>query len=133
MCMISFCLPLNRRGTAGYERKIELFKFAGCFVAKALLDNRLLDIPLSAPFVKWILGQDLGFQDFAQIAPSMAKSLGNLRQLVYEKRTIEMDLALTPDQRKKKIDTLTIGGCRVEDLCLDFTLPGFPDWELQVR
>jgi E3 ubiquitin-protein ligase TRIP12 len=35
-----------------------LFKILGMFVAKALLDFRTIDMPLSPVFSKWILGQE---------------------------------------------------------------------------
>lgn len=116
-----------------YQRKVELFKFLGSFIAKALLDNRLLDLPLSSAFIKWMLGQELGFEDFALIAPSQAKSLEKLRQVVFEKRAIERDLALTPDERTQRIQGLKVDGVPIEQLYLDFTLPGHPDWELKAN
>lgn len=35
-------------------------------------------------------------------------------------------------ERQKKIAALRLDGRKVEDLYLDFTLPGFADWELKV-
>jgi len=125
-----FPLPI-RPGTPEYERKVELFKFLGTFLAKSFLDGRLLDLPLSAPFLRWITGQDLRFEALHTISPPLGKSIEGLVQVCREKRNIENDSNLTPQQRARKIETLTYLGGSVEDLCLDFTLPGRADWELK--
>lgn len=38
----------------------ELFRFLGCLLAKALQDGRLVDIPLSRPFVKLMCMGEVG-------------------------------------------------------------------------
>ena len=37
----------------------------------------------------------------------------------------------TADSRRLAIDSLTLDGCSVEDLDLDFVLPGYPNMELK--
>jgi len=38
----------------------ELFRFLGCLLAKALQDGRLVDIPLSRPFLKLLCSGEVG-------------------------------------------------------------------------
>ena len=43
---------------------------------------------------------------------------------------MEEDPKLSPSERQMKLKNLTMDGCPVEDLGLDFTLPGYPNIEL---
>ena len=53
------------------------------------MDNRLLDIPLSEPFYKWMTGSALGLEDLLLINPSLATSLLPLAQLcVYVRENV---------------------------------------------
>jgi len=109
------------------------FRFLGRFMAKALMDSRMLDLPLSEPFYKWMLMQEstLGADDLPHVSPVFAKSFSSLQQLQREKKRIETDKAHTPESRRLALDSLTIDGCTVEDLDLDFMLPGFANIELK--
>lgn len=71
-----------------------MFKFIGCFIAKSMLDSRLLDLPLSVPFFKWIIGEELSIHDLALIDPELAGSLEKLVSLCEAKRLIEQDKSL---------------------------------------
>lgn len=62
--------------------------------------------------------------------PSLYKSLLDLKRYVHAKRTIECNISLTPTDRASRLSTISVRGARVEDLCLDFTLPGYPEYEL---
>ncbi|EGG13570.1 ubiquitin-protein ligase domain-containing protein [Cavenderia fasciculata] len=46
-------------------------------------------------------------------------------------KEIRESASLDETQKNTEIQALRIGGARVEDLCLDFVLPGYPDWELK--
>jgi E3 ubiquitin-protein ligase TRIP12 len=73
---------------------MKFFTMLGTFVGKALLDRRLLDIPLSRAFYKWIIGQDLQFEDFALVFPSVAQNIAKLLYAVKHKRAILADESL---------------------------------------
>lgn len=107
------------------------FNFLGTFVAKALLDSRVLDLPLSTPFLKKMLGQPLTFRDLELVDFEYASSLEKLLKICEIKREIEKDLSLKTKERKSKLQELNES--KVVDLELDFTLPGFPDWELKTN
>ena len=49
-------LPLARNTKSSHRNKIRAkFIFLGKFIAKAVLDNRMIDLPFSAPFYSWLL------------------------------------------------------------------------------
>jgi len=116
-------------GTGVSSRVIQLFTFMGRFVAKALLDNRLVDLPLSLPFLRYILGLELGMTDLAEINPQLAKSLIKLQRLA-ECRSAILSAGGKAADIESAIAALTMDGCPVSDLGLDFTLPGQPEVEL---
>jgi len=113
------------------SRVLDLFKTLGCFVAKALLDNRLLDLPFSLPCYKWMLGKDITAADLKFIDPEFGASFEKMMDLCKEKKAIETDSSMNPDDCKIKIENLKLGNCAIKDLDLDFTLPGRSDWELK--
>eukprot|EP00727_Mastigamoeba_balamuthi_P003833 m51a1_g13447 putative protein (543) ;mRNA; r:502-2289 len=101
------------------RQRLEMYQFLGTFCAKAMMDQRLVDLPLSDALLKWMLGQELAVEDVAKVSPSIGRSLLRLAEVA---RHMASGRA-TPAQ-------LTVGGCDVRDLDLDFTFPGVPDWEL---
>jgi len=121
-------LPASR---SGVKRVMMYFRFMGRFVAKALQDNRLsmatsmylsftvsVDLPLSATFLKLVLGERLGMKDLALVDPPLARSLSVLQNIAAQGRGNSADInALSKT---------------IEDMCLTFTLPGFPHVELLV-
>eukprot|EP01133_Synstelium_polycarpum_P007971 gene7971-9365_t len=112
------------------KKTLDHFKFLGTFVAKAFFDQRLVDLPLSKPFYKYMINEDLDFDDLRLIAPTFASSLKSLYAIVLKIKEIEQS---TKDQSDKanEISLLRIDGAKIEDLCLDFVLPGFPNWDLK--
>ena len=49
-------LPLARNAKSSHKTKIKnKFQFLGRFMAKAVLDNRIIDLPFSRPFYQWLL------------------------------------------------------------------------------
>jgi len=111
------------------SRTVQLFTFMGRFVAKAMLDNRLVDLPLSTPFYRYLLGFELGIADLAELSPQLAKSLGKLQALSVERAKL-VRRGGDPKQLEAAVQALCLDGMPVVDLGLDFTLPGFPSIEL---
>ncbi|ELU17507.1 hypothetical protein CAPTEDRAFT_164474 [Capitella teleta] len=129
-----FPAPLGRHAKSSTVSKTKSkFKFLGKLLAKAVMDSRMLDIPLSSPFYKWLLGHEhsLTPADLEEIDPVLAKSYNQLEQVVREKKRIENDRSHTAESRRLALDSLTMDGCSIEDLGLDFVLPGYPNIELK--
>ncbi|KAJ1794672.1 Ubiquitin fusion degradation protein 4 [Coemansia sp. RSA 2399] len=133
--------------TLSSDRSVKMFQFIGHFVAKGLIDNRILDLPLHEEF--WV-----AVQRHPQAAPSgsgsavvvpwtwyqlesldaqFAGSLRYLQQFVDAKNEIYARKDLSMEEKQHKVlefrDPKT-HAC-VEDLSLDFTLPGDPTIELR--
>jgi hypothetical protein len=63
-------------------------------MAKALLDNRLLDLPLSTTFLKWMTKQELTFYDLKAVDLDLATSLEKLVNLNNEVHAINRKASL---------------------------------------
>ena len=70
-------------------------------------------------------------QDVHLLDASLAGTLSQLAGVARRRRQLESDRALSAEQRRAAIEALGVDGCSVEDLGLDFTLPGHPSIELK--
>lgn len=102
-------------------------------MAKALMDSRMLDIPLSLVFYKWLLGQEhsLTSSDLQHLDPVVAKSFQQLEDVLHQKQRILTDKSHTDESRQLALESLTMDGCSIEDLDINFTLPGYSNIELK--
>ncbi|XP_023512904.1 E3 ubiquitin-protein ligase UPL3-like [Cucurbita pepo subsp. pepo] len=121
--------PPNADSSDGsqFSKVIEYFRLVGRVMAKALQDGRLLDLPLSTAFYKLVLGQDLDLYDILSFDPELGKTLQELQALVCRKQY----LGLVDGDNQNTLSNLSFRGIPVEDLCLDFTVPGYPDYVLR--
>ncbi|XP_066883221.1 E3 ubiquitin-protein ligase TRIP12 isoform X31 [Kogia breviceps] len=129
-----FALPFGRTAKPAHIAKVKMkFRFLGKLMAKAIMDFRLVDLPLGLPFYKWMLRQEtsLTSHDLFDIDPVVARSVYHLEDIVRQKKRLEQDKSQTKESLQDALETLTMNGCSVEDLGLDFTLPGFPNIELK--
>lgn len=110
------------------------YQFLGKFLARAIMDFRILDIPFCPILYKWLLNQEgtLDLGDLAAVDPVLAQSLTQLQQVAQRKKQLEQDSSHTSDSRQLAVDSLTLDDVPIEDLGLSFTLPGHPDFELKV-
>ncbi|XP_055334897.1 E3 ubiquitin-protein ligase TRIP12-like [Paramacrobiotus metropolitanus] len=108
------------------------FRLLGKFMAKAVMDFRMTDIPFSPVFYKWMLGEEskLGLSDLAHIDPEMAKTMEKLYRIARRKKWLESVSEMGDRKRMGSDEELLYDGTSVDDLCLHFTLPGYDDIEL---
>ncbi|KAK6538929.1 Ubiquitin-protein ligase, variant 2 [Orbilia ellipsospora] len=109
------------------------FKLLGKFVARAMLDSRLIDISFNSNFFR-------GGEDAEAVAPSfgavktvdnaLAQSLNLLRKFAVAKSVVDEMKGLPTSEKNKLLSEIRIDGVLVDDLALDFTLPGYPHIEL---
>ncbi|PSN54376.1 hypothetical protein C0J52_11316 [Blattella germanica] len=104
--------------------------------SRALLEVQYhdeLDLPFSVVFYRWLLGQEatLSLPDLAHVCPEVHRTLGHLQNVQRLKEQIDRDLDLTASQRKDRAEKLDLDGCPIQDLGLDFTLPGHQSIELR--
>ena len=113
-----------------------LMEALGMVMAKSLSINDTLDINFSKAFYKSMMGvitgvQYLSLEDLKFVMPSTFKFVIGLVEPMIEKWNITKDESLTPEQRRDAISKLKYDGCSFEDLCINFTLPGFPSIEMK--
>ncbi|PIA17373.1 hypothetical protein COEREDRAFT_80691 [Coemansia reversa NRRL 1564] len=126
------------------DRATELFRFIGHFVAKGLIDGRILDIPFSTVFWaavhRYLQISHGGGSEFTwtwfqleALDAVLTNSLRYINQFVATTRDIYAREDLSPAQVQEAIDSIRHPNdqASVEDLALDFTLPGRPDIELR--
>jgi len=108
------------------------FKVLGMVLAKALMDSRIVDIPFSKTFLKLVLNQHvpLTTASIKTIDPALAKSLEHLEQYLRTKEAIEEDADSSAEEKAAAIAEIRVSDAAVDDLSLDFTLPGY-DIELK--
>ncbi|XP_058785696.1 E3 ubiquitin-protein ligase UPL3-like isoform X2 [Vicia villosa] len=110
-----------------FTKVVEYFRLLGRVMAKALQDGRLLDLPLSVAFYKLILGQDLDLHDIVFIDAELGKTLQELNAIVRRKHHMK---SICDNSNDANTD-FVFRGTQIEDLCLDFTLPGYPEYILK--
>uniref|UniRef100_A0A0A9XLJ3 E3 ubiquitin-protein ligase n=3 Tax=Lygus hesperus TaxID=30085 RepID=A0A0A9XLJ3_LYGHE len=128
-----FPAPISRASRVSQVVKLKTkFRFIGKFMAKAVMDSRMLDLPLSRTFYRWLLGEEssLGLADLVHVNPSVHKTLVRLMTVVAQYKEL-LAAVMNEDDRKAKIENLDLDGCPIESLGLDFTLPGYPSIELR--
>ena len=93
------------------ERVFQNFRLLGQSVAKSIQDDRLMDIPLSRSFYKFIITGSLEATDLWYIDPSLAKYLEDILCSCGSSQVL-------------------VNGVPIDDLCLSFVLPGDEEYEL---
>ncbi|KAF9778308.1 hypothetical protein BJ322DRAFT_1114126 [Thelephora terrestris] len=97
-------------------KRTHIFRVIGQFMAKSMLDSRIIDLSFNKIFLKLVLGEHvaLTIDNLKLIDPDLASSLEKLQEL--SKKTCGGKLPSKVDL----IETVS-----VEDLALDFTVPGY--------
>ncbi|EFO85309.1 hypothetical protein CRE_21657 [Caenorhabditis remanei] len=126
-------------GSEEAKKAADMFRVLGVFLAKVLLDGRLVDLPLSRPFLKLLVSPQVGddahgpnlhrvltIDDFEEVNPAKGGFLKELLALVQRKRLIENDNNIDQSAKRRKIAELKLhikgSTCKVEDLALNFTV-----------
>ena len=115
------------------KKLLVLFKILGKFVARSMLDSRIIDISFNPTLFRignsvTAVTPSLGAVEF--VDKSLARSLRQLKRAVMQKKVIQEDESLSAAERTQHINDITVSGATIASLALDFTLPGYPDIEL---
>ncbi|KAJ5093795.1 hypothetical protein N7456_009656 [Penicillium angulare] len=115
------------------KKQLNIFKVLGKFVARSMLDSRIIDVSFNPAFFRIA-------DTLSSVAPSLgtvkavdedlARSLVMLKQFVKAKSAILEDHTFSSQEKQKATQNIVVDGVRVEDLGLDFTLPGYPSIDL---
>ncbi|KAJ8899755.1 hypothetical protein K2173_019455 [Erythroxylum novogranatense] len=111
---------------AQFSEVIKKFVLLGQLVAKALQDGRVLDLPFSKAFYRLILEQELNLYDIQSFDPELGRTLTEFQALVKRRKI----LGSSCGENSYSIPDACFRNTRIEDLTLDFTLPGYPDYIL---
>lgn len=119
--------------TENGQKVLMLFKMLGKFVARSMLDSRIIDLSFNPAFfrVPEQISSSLPTLGAVKLVDEdLGKSLHLLKQFVEAKRKIDVQRNLSPLQKAQKVSRIQVAGATVDDLGLDFTLPGYPSIEL---
>lgn len=83
------------------------------------------EVEITKRFSFWV--QELDLYDIQTLDPDLGRTLFEMQGLVRRKQFLE---ASGQDQRGA-VGALHFRNSKLEDLCLDFTLPGYPEYELK--
>ncbi|ORX75729.1 hypothetical protein BCR32DRAFT_224865 [Anaeromyces robustus] len=143
-----FPKPLASNASESKVKKCcKYFNVLGSFVGKALLDSRIINISFNPVFLylvvnypllsKHLIGRnskhpkllrkwkDIGIFIIDMIDQDLAKSLRHLKKYIQIK-----DQYIQEGKSEDDIKSIEVDGAKIDDLCLDFTLPGYPEIEL---
>lgn len=109
------------------------FRVLGIFVARSMLDSRIIDISFNPTFFRVGDGSETVAPSLGAVKtvdPQLASSLQLIKKFVAAKRAIDTDSKLSAAQKVSAISAVTVDGVDIGDLGLDFTLPGYETIEL---
>lgn len=115
------------------KKQLQLFKVLGKFVARSMLDSRIIDISFNPTLFRIGDGSSTVSPSLGTVKSvdrDLANSLLLLKKFANMKKAIEERSDLSPEQKQHALSEIKINGAHVEDLSLDFTLPGYPSIEL---
>ncbi|KAK5956673.1 Ubiquitin fusion degradation protein 4 [Knufia fluminis] len=108
------------------KKVLECFKILGKFVARSMLDSRIIDVNFSPTFFKIGDEPKPSMALLRTIDQDLANSMAQLQAYNNKRNNIEADTSMSPAAKSTALQNLTIRGATLEDLGLDFTLPGYP-------
>ncbi|ROW03011.1 hypothetical protein VMCG_05677 [Cytospora schulzeri] len=131
-----FPRPLSDDDASGSYgvRILQLFRTLGKFVARSMIDARIIDINLNPIFFR-IGDETSGIKPslgaMKLVDPVLARSLVMVKKFALAKKAIAEDPSRDATQKVNDIQNITVdNGVHIDDLSLDFTLPGYPEIEL---
>ena len=107
----------------------------GKLLAKSQIDDVMMDLNLSSALCKFLLKgrsheQRLNLSDLKDVMPSLVEFVEELVKMMNDAARIKRDRTLTYERKVDELINLKYHGCRLDDLCINFTVPGFPDIEM---
>ena len=130
-----FPAPMNHKqaDSAAGKKILQHFKMLGKFIARSMLDSRIIDVSLNPTFFR--IGNTpstvpLSLGAVKSVDPQQARSLKMLKQFSQERKRIVEDSRCSAVRKSSALKEIRVNGALLEDLSLDFTLPGYPSIEL---
>ncbi|KAI0120558.1 HECT-domain-containing protein [Hypoxylon sp. NC0597] len=112
---------------------LQLFRMLGKFVARSMIDSRIIDLNFNPIFFRIGEGSSSVKPSLGAVKivdPGLANSLKHIKKFAIAKKSIDEDPRRTPAQKVADTEKIIVDNGTLEDLALDFTLPGYPEIEL---
>ena len=118
--------------TEAGRKLLHFFKSLGKFVARSMLDSRIIDVSFNPTFFRLGSGSNTkpSLALIRTVDHDLANSLGLVNEYAEAKTRIEKDMHMSAAKKVHALNDIMIRGAFIEDLGLDFTLPGYPFIEL---
>ncbi|KAL8834609.1 MAG: hypothetical protein Q9170_003685 [Blastenia crenularia] len=126
-------MSAQQADTESGKKILHLFKMLGKFIARSMLDSRIIDVSLNPTFFR--IGDQpstvpLSLGAVKTVDSQLAQSLKLVKQYANEKNRIEGNKSMPAASKAKAVQHITVRGATIDHLGLDFTLPGYPSIEL---
>jgi E3 ubiquitin-protein ligase TRIP12 len=130
-----FPRPVSEAFAASEEgdKILQLYKMLGKFVARSMIDSRIIDVNFNPIFFR--IGAELtavrpSLGAIKSVDPMVARSLMIVKKFALAKKAIDEDPSRSAAQKVIDTENIVVDKIRIDDLYLDFTLPGYPEIEL---
>lgn len=80
-------------------------------MARAILDQRVIDLPLSKTFWDLVLDRPVGMEDMILLDKNLYKTLHEMQKIVNKLKELQSNPDIPSRQRQKKLHALTFKGC----------------------
>ena len=115
------------------KRILHLFKMLGKFIARSMIDSRIIDVSFNPTFFR--IGDESktvtpSLGAVKTVDPVLARSLKVFKKFAVAKKAIDEDPNLTAAQKVAAAQAITFEDTKIEDMTYDFTLPGNAKFEL---
>lgn len=112
------------------KKILQAFKVLGTFVARSMLDSRIIDVNFNPTFFKVEENTTTSIALLRTIDQDLANSMAQLQAYANKRAIIEADKTMSSRSKDIALQNLSIRGATLDDLGLDFTLPGYPQINL---
>lgn len=115
------------------KKILHLFKMLGKFVARSMIDSRIIDVSFNPTFFRIGDGSNPVTPSLGAVKTvdaQLAKSLKLIKRFAVSKKAIDENPNLTAAQKVSEAEALRVDDVLIDDLGLDFTLPGYSSIEL---
>ncbi len=107
-CYTCFPAPLDPRPSSVLNDTCNLFRYMGWLIARAIVDERLLDLPLAEPFWDLVLGRSLTLNDVQRVDRIAGELLLELDGYVRERRMINGQVGVSAEEKARLVSQLVL-------------------------
>ncbi|XP_050673822.1 E3 ubiquitin-protein ligase Ufd4-like [Leptidea sinapis] len=106
------------------DKVCKYFWFLGVFLAKVLQDGRLVDLPLSEPFLRIMCGEQLTVEHLEEVDPIRHRFLTSVLAAADQYDAIMSDASLSEAERERRAADVRVEGATFDELALSMSHVG---------